>query len=230
MAAELNACTIHINTNGQCRVVMEAARRSFFSTPRAVGLALLATSGAEQETSSDLVWSDFLASHGIAIGTRGRQRVTVALLPPKTRTVSVTRRDDSGLLTCTPTFPPLMLIMLHQDGNWVRGLLYRADATRQGQMAVTASVAVLGTFPFGNVYDTGRICWGNVNPRDIRTVADFESLFFGSGFNTDLVGPGAGGGDLARATAAAPGGVLPVVAPGACSMSIASAISRVLQG
>lgn len=44
-------------------------------------------------------------------------------------------------------------------------------------------------YPFGNVYDDGRICWGGNLNKEIRTIREVEkviSTFFGSSTNDDL--------------------------------------------
>lgn len=129
-----------------------------------------------------LRWVDMLATHGVAIGTRGDSTITVAVLPPKARTVRDGDGDD-----ITITFPHLFLVMHTKPTRFVKAKLFCINEAALATIAVTADTACLSSFPWGNVYQTsGNICWGSVRHADIRTLADFEAAFFGSGFNHDL--------------------------------------------
>lgn len=52
--------------------------------------------------------------------------------------------------------------------------------------------SMLYAYPFGNVYDTGQICWGSNQLPDVTCMKDLDavvSLFFGSSTNDDLFNP-----------------------------------------
>jgi hypothetical protein len=175
------------NTARSCLVTQGDSGRSFFTTPKAFALALLG-SGAVQDaadTSSSFEWSDFLATHGIAVGRRLQDVATLAVLPSKARQVRL------GSTDYTLTFPALLMCILTSGGRFQRAGLWVPDPARISTLSVVSTTAMLASFPYGNVYrDHGGICWGSVSSADVHTLADLESLFFGSGFNSDLVDEG----------------------------------------
>jgi hypothetical protein len=204
---------IVIDTSARtCQVVTGAARRTFYSTPQAVGLALLSGGGIDMEEEGasglgvNITWTDLLASNGVAVGTRGRQVVTLGVIPAKERTVDYLTSD--GRRPLTRVFPATLLGMLMEGGRFVRGTVHLADTSRQATFAVLSQTPVLMGFPYGNIYqDSGRICWGTVRTDSIHTLADFEALFFGSGFNTDLFSTASGLRSLGQQVE---GGILPI--------------------
>ena len=210
----MNISEIHFDQTDRCRVVGRTGR-TYHSTPQAVGLALLGASPVitEEATGGRLTWHDYLSTHGVAIGTRGDLQAHLAIIPPKQRTISVIRTPrDTGQTTTdshTVTFPHLLIGLRLRRGRFEQSILMLPNMTQQASMSVASRTPLLTTFPYGNVYAGGKICWGGVSTADVHTLKDLEDLFFGSGFNHDLFDPaGAGQGGMTAAITASPQGVL----------------------
>mgnify|MGYP001575931069 FL=1 len=209
----MNISEIHFDQTDRCRVVGRTGR-TYHSTPQAIGLALLGSSPAvEEATGGRLTWHDYLSTHGVAVGTRGDLQTHLAIIPPKPRTISLlsTSRETGRTTTesHTVTFPHVLMGLRLLRGRFEQSILMLPNMTQQGNMNVTSTVSLLTTFPYGNVYAGGRICWGGVSTADIHTIKDLEDLFFGSGFNSDLFDPAsAGHAGMALTIANSPQGVL----------------------
>lgn len=180
---------IHIEPgHPTCRVIQGAARRMYFSTPHAVAMALLNTEERDEESARrDLLWTDHLASHGVAVGVRGQRVASLTVSAPHPRQVRVLNRAGAYTVVSI-TFPALLMSMLLTDGRFTRGNIMVIKPDTLPTLSVTSQTRCLTSFPWGNVYaGTGAICWGNVQGiRDIRSMAEFDALFFGTGFNGDL--------------------------------------------
>lgn len=180
---------VHGRAGGTCRVVTGASRRTYFSTPRAVGLALLASALQEEEDggSGDVEWFDFLSAHGTAVGVEGSKRIMLSLIPRRERDVQLVPARGASSIPIKVSFPPVMIGMTLDRGRFVRGNLMLAHLPHRANWGVASVTPTLAVFPYGNVYaETGAICWGTVAHTDLHTIKDLEELFFGSGFNTDL--------------------------------------------
>lgn len=232
----MNIREAHFDNTNRCRVIAGPAGRAYFTTPQALGLALLGMPvAAEDEASvpSGIAWTDYLATHGVAHGIRGNRQLHLVILPTKPRTVTWVGLNDNGTQNITEhltlTFPPMLACLLLQRGVYERASLFMANMSQQAQMNTGSPTPMLSTFPYGNVYlGTGHICWGGVRTADIRTIKDLDDLFFGTGFNRDLYdGTRAGGVSLRLAARAAVGGILPPVT-GDYSITIPSAISHLM--
>lgn len=178
------------HADNSCIVIAGPTRRAFFSTPRAVAMALLdgiheSEEAATDRASRNMNWTDLLATHGTLFGQQGQKQVTAVVLPRKERSVIVgTNMSDPPIVV---SYPPTLLALLTVGGRIHRGMVMLADVTRQAQFGVIATQPLLTPFPYGNIYnDSGYICWGTVRHSDIRSIQDLEALFFGSGFNHDL--------------------------------------------
>lgn len=83
----------------------------------------------------------------------------------------------------TVPFPSIVFYLeAGKKGNIVNSLCYAATAP------ITPNTP-LYHYPFGNVYDTGAICWGNIGLPTISALKDFEqllTLFFSAETNDDL--------------------------------------------
>jgi hypothetical protein len=177
-------------------------------------------------------WQDHLATHGIAIGMRGTQQVTVAVIPATRRTCPfITSGGVSQPFEAT--FPPLLAGVLLRDGAFVRAILHCIDPARIGApgLSVLDTTACLTHFPYGNVHPNGAICWGTIRHDGIASLATFLDLFFNSGFNADLYNGnvcGLGGGSIRAAATAAAGGILP--GPRAWEGNIPGALGTLIGG
>ena len=82
-------------------------------------------------------------------------------------------------------FPDLVFYLKAQKGNVTTSKVFALES------GDTTENAKLYRYPYGNVYDDGRICWGsnrNTIPR-VHCLKDFEkvvTLFFGAETNNDL--------------------------------------------
>lgn len=232
----MNIQSIHMDNTNRCRVVAGPSGRTFFSTPQAVGLALLGIPTPSDDASAasgNIVWTDYLATNGVAIGNRGNRRFHLVTLPAKMRTVSYTEADAAGRSVSTPlniVFPPILAGLAIHQGVHERSVLFLVDMTRQAQMNVASNVPILTTFPYGNVHETtGHICWGGVRTADIRTMQDMEDLFFGSGFNRDLYRDPTGSVASLKLMAARPGGIPPAIPANRFTITIPSAIASLMR-
>ena len=184
---ERTTSEIHVNhATGQCRITVRPSGRVYVSTAPAVGLALIGESSRFGHSLETMQWVDMLATHGVAVGLHHRKVITAAVIPAKVRTIQFTDGADTPSTTITCTFPACFLAMQVNNGGFVRATIMLVDVTRQAQLSIISHVPLLVPFPYGNVYDTGTICWGAADHADIHTLLDLETRFFGSGFNTDL--------------------------------------------
>ena len=235
----MNIQSIHIDTTNRCRVIAGPAGRTYFSTPQAVGLALLGIPAPTLDTedtlaaTTNIVWTDYLALNGVAIGQRGDRRVHLVVIPPKPRTVAYSWQDERNgpqQASLNVTFPHVLAGLLLQRNTFERGSLFLIDPAKQPQASAVSTVPMLMTFPYGNVHDiSGAICWGGVRTADIRTMRDMEDLFFGSGFNRDLYRPTVGTGNFRTIAQAAPGGVLTPPPANHHTITIPSAVSHLIR-
>lgn len=181
-----------------CEVVIGPTRRVYISSRHAVGLALLQDAADQAEGSlQGLQWVDMLISHGVAVGTRGPERFTLAVIPAQTRTVHwsgpvyANTSDPTSVYTSGVSlkvgFPPLLVMLRVKEGRYVRAFMFCVNPTALKTLSVTGTAPVLSSFPYGNVYaDGGRICWGTVEHSTLVTIDDVLHTFFESRFNTDL--------------------------------------------
>ena len=178
---------IHVLKNGRCRVFQGEARRVFYSTEEAVALALLKVNPAQEDVGS-MTWMDFLTTHGIAIGRRGTTIITMMVRPAKMRTVPwrATRHGEEPLQSLVATFPPLLILTRMVDAKLVKSFMYMIQPGKEQSLTTRGSDRCLVPFPYGNVYDYGKICWGTVATTEIAHPCEVEDLFFKSGFNGDL--------------------------------------------
>lgn len=225
---------IHLDdASPTCRVIRGASRQMYITTPVAVGMALVSgaiSSGVDDEAAvgAAITWTDMLATHGVAVGRRGTQDLTVALIPPKLRTVRW--RASETYEDITTTFPAMLIAMATQQRRFLRATMFLADLTKQARMATNSEIPCLVAFPYGNVYsESGLICWGGVEHGDILSIADLETAFFNSGFNTDLWYMGSTRTLKTLATATPAGTPLPVPT-GEWHGTIMNAIGRLARG
>lgn len=91
--------------------------------------------------------------------------------------------DDSIVLL---PFPSLIFMTEVKSGKMVTSRVY---AVKERYRAVNDGTE-LYMFPYGNVYQTGRICWGgNHDVFDVRSITDVELVierFFSAVMNNDL--------------------------------------------
>lgn len=206
---------------GVCEVVEGGSGRTFRATTHAVAIALLGAESPEDAASAatgEIQWSDYLSTHGLAVGTRGKRQYVLGVIPAKERTVNYTGPLDtanaSRSLTCQ--FPPILLGLM-REGTGPKSFRNAVVFTlphgvNMTTLGVTVGANVAASFPYGNVYSgAGRICWGNVPHNHIQTIKDLEDLFFGSDFNGDLYV--AGGGRLISLARANKGKPMPAPAP-----------------
>lgn len=83
-------------------------------------------------------------------------------------------------------FPVLVFYFMVLDGRMTFSKCY---AMKKGSVTEDS---ILYHYPFGNVYDDGKICWGKNKLPEIKRMKELEtlvSLFFGSPTNNDLYNP-----------------------------------------
>ena len=187
-----------------CEVTVGESRRVYLTSRRALGIALLqehAANEADSSAASNVVWTDMLATHGVAVGVAGRERITVAVIPETKRTVSwtgtlFTHATDAvgrpaSARTLEVTFPPCVLMLRITGMQYTKGTLSCVKPDALKTLSVHSDARVLTPFPYGNVYPSGsRICWGTVAHATLNTAEAVLETFFQSGFNNDLFDTG----------------------------------------
>ena len=100
---------IHL-TNGLCKIIQGNARRVFYSTEEAVGLALLKLHGVNN-IAREMCWVDFLSTKGLAVGMAGNKVFTLLTIPANKRTITYAHygSDLSEGRDYVVTFPPCLL-------------------------------------------------------------------------------------------------------------------------
>ena len=183
-----------------CEVTVGESRRVYLTTRSAVGIALLQEAMTESpvDAVSQCVWTDMLATHGVAIGVRPQERVVVAVIPEAKRTVKWTgplyasAADAVGRPVTEQVlellFPPcLAMLKISATQQYLKGTLSCVKPDAVKTLSVQSDAHVLAPFPYGNVYTSGhRICWGTVVHSTVNTVEALLQSFFQSGFNNDL--------------------------------------------
>jgi hypothetical protein len=142
----------------------------------AIQAALNASNGqATEDRTAPRRWLD-LCPFGVAVSVRGTTQRMVLIEPPKERPIRYEGRDQVE----TWRLPHLLWVLDYQlTGQHMSSALFmleRAPAT------ILDSVNVY-SFPHGNVYQGGKICWGEVR---VHGPATIPNAFFGSTFNGDL--------------------------------------------
>ena len=178
---------IHITPDGLCKVIQGKSRRVFYSTEEAIGLALLKINPAQ--VGPTVNWIDFLDSKGLAIGAVGDKALTLLTVPAKERTLPWRRGTISRELKVT--MPPLLIATRFIKGRLNKAQIWLIRPGFEEKLSTASSDPCLSPFPYGNVYNTGIICWGTTVIRDISHPNEVEGVFFHSGFNGDLWSGGA---------------------------------------
>ena len=172
---------------GKCKVIYGPAKRIVHTTEQAVGLVLLGmanrTGGAPSQ------WQDFLQTHGIAVGQSGNKALTLYVSQAKQRTI-LYRVGTTGGSKLVVTIPTLLIATAFEQGRLVHSKIFVIKAGLEHKLTTTLTEPILTAFPYGNVHDDGRVCWGSASTRDIKTPMDMEEIFFGSAFNHDLFNRG----------------------------------------
>ena len=187
-----------------CEVTVGTSRRVYLTSRRAVGMALLQESANESSPESDVVWTDMLTSHGVAIGTADRARIVVAVIPEAKRTVTWTgtvftsptdaigRPGEPCILELT--FPPCVAMLRITGNQYAKASLSCVKPDALKTLSVRSDASALASFPYGNVYASeSRVCWGTVEHATVNTIEALLDTFFQSGFNNDLFSAGACG-------------------------------------
>lgn len=215
---------IHIKS-GVCKVIEGPARQVRYTTEEAVGLALLKINRNASRVA--LVWNDFLASRGVAMGMSSKNMLTAMVLPAQTRDIEWRRNSSKHLLKLT--FPACLLLVNFEGPTLRKSSLWVIKPGMEGKLGINDPDGVLCAFPYGNVYSHGGICWGTTLTRDCHSPGEIEQAFFTSGFNGDLWYPQQfeGTGDTLPAHVAAHGSILAAPAASQCNKSVSSAVQEV---
>lgn len=228
----MHSITFPPGTQGIAEVTVGPQKRVFRTTSRAVAVAMLGSQNEDENAAGaagEVIWSDFLRTHGIAVGSRGPNSYILAVLPAKERTVNYTgpREWDTDSANITVAFPPMLVALHLLKGAFRNAILFCISPGLEKTLQISNTANVGLSFPYGNVYGgTGAICWGSVPHAHIKSIADFEELFFGSNFNGDLYS--AGGGRLSSlARGVKKGQMLPL---GAANTSIPAIVQRLVAG
>jgi hypothetical protein len=114
-------------------------------------------------------------------GTKNSYLIGVQV-PAKVRTAEF--RLDNGLCTMTVPFPEILFIFMVREGQIIDSKLFACIPP------IGRSYDRLYRFPFGNVYDTGVICWGGIVLPKINEPIVFDGVigrFFTCVFSGHLV-------------------------------------------
>ena len=173
---------IHIDKQNICKVIQGEARRVFYSTPEAIGLALLKINPAEHHAQVD--WVDFLATHFVAFAAQENKSLTLFFMPSQQRTI--THGRDGASQEYVTTFPHLLFGVRMTAGVMTKTSVWVIQPNMERKLSLASRDLVLCAFPYGNVYDHGGVCWGTTQTQDIRHPQDVVEFFFRSAFNGDL--------------------------------------------
>jgi hypothetical protein len=138
---------------------------------------LVATEGTT--TLDTTSWTNLLAVAGVAIGVSTAFKVVIYVQAPQVRAFVSSRRPSEPTKIQTP--------YLAWIGVWnIAGRLVSNSLLCSATSILTLETEVCA-WPFGNGYESGKVCWGevqvNVIPERIQTLS---TLFFESRFNRDL--------------------------------------------
>ncbi len=197
---DIHSITFPPGTSGVAEIIAGPTKRSYRTTTHAVAMALLGSQNEDETAASqagEIIWQDFLATHGIAVGTRGKRSYILAVSPSRERTVSyVGPRDVAGAGNLTVQYPPILFGMAREGTgpkSFRKAVVFVLGSSDLSRLSVTGTGNVGVAFPYGNVYNTtGYVCWGTTPHMHVQSVKDMEDLFFGSSFNGDLYGMSAG--------------------------------------
>lgn len=188
MAASLTEDTIITipAAGGAARVEVPGGRGGrdvFFCAPNVVGQLL--ANIEEGAGLSRTTWIDLLGATtpGIAISRGGGRNAVWTVLAFPARQKQVRHVDYAQLTWNLP--PTTWVVKWNTAGGHVTSWLF-AGPTRITSVTDTQRVVA---FPFGNVYDHGQVCWGNVvlTTLNISDPLAIDNVFFASRFNHDLV-------------------------------------------
>jgi hypothetical protein len=223
--AQTSELEIHLK-DGLCKVIEGTARRTYFSTSEAVGLALLGMNQGSVTTS--VKWMDFLASKGLAFGATGKESFTIMVIPEKEREISY-QRGSGASLRLKVTYPQLIMAVRMINEKVNKTMFFVLKAGEEKKLTITSTSNVMAPFSYGNVYEHGGVCWGNTVIKDIVHPADVEGAFFESAFNGDLFHSSTWGGrdasfpELVERT----GGKLPVPVAGQFTKSMVGVVQDI---
>lgn len=116
-------------------------------------------------------------------GVDGSKYFVIIEVPASKRPTLLRDRQNNQILSQDVPIPNLVF------GFYVEGEMLRTSYCFSTQMGVTGLDTPLYHFPLGNVFDDGRICWGNADVSLLRTMFEISQLphiFFEAPFNGDL--------------------------------------------
>ncbi len=168
--------SIHMHDDGRVRMIREETDQP--QKVKHVALQDLIEAFQDQTMSSPLL------PPGTVQYWRGSSNETLAVFTPAhKRTMLLCGREYKDM----PVPPTLFVFQLYRYedslsiGNSAVFVL-KDDFRGEGTW--------LHKFPYGNVFDDNRICWGEVNPglKSVYQVGSLVDMFLGSDFNLDLSG------------------------------------------
>lgn len=165
----------------QVQIPEQGGHALYYCTPRQLGEIL----GQVENTVVGAPWIDLLGATtpGVALQTTGNRKVRIVMSFPERRQQMMVGEDDQRLITIPPV---VWLTEWHMDTTHLeRAFLWVSEARIVTISAITRVMA----WPFGNVYDHGAVCWGQVPVRHL-TYTDptaVDVLFFTTPFNDDLL-------------------------------------------
>lgn len=194
---DIHSISFPPGTHGIAQIIVGPTKRTYMTTTHAVAMALLGSQGDEEAADSragEITWQDHLATHGIAVGSRGRVVYTLAISPSQERMIHYTGALDPNMSQerrITALFPPILFGMAQNQAGgaraFSRAVVFALGSSDRSRLTATGTGSIGVAFPYGNVYTgAGNICWGSVPHSQVRTIRDLEMLFFGSDFNGDL--------------------------------------------
>lgn len=177
---------------GRCKIKDGSTGRIYSTTEEALGLYLLRLNPAQVNAGGAVTWVDQLAKRGIAVGTQADRLLTLTVFPSQKRTIAF-GRGDSTREEFTVVLPEILMPAMFKDGRLFKALMYVLRPGTREKLNVNSTETLLAGYPFGNVYNTGAICWGSTHLKDVKTPDDAYEAFFNSAFNGDLYSYNSGG-------------------------------------
>lgn len=179
---QLHADCVNLQWNNQANVglLQIPAVSNLPAVSRYVKLETLFTAGLAHIRNTDadnhpMEWIDMLQGVGVLIGHNQREQAVFYLKPAHQRIIRY------GELALDVLVPATIL-----GATWTSGNFNDAFVFVVKEMAPAVKVI---PWPWGNVYERGKICWGNaVRPRlTPSTIKQLEPAFWETPFNRDLL-------------------------------------------
>lgn len=175
------------------------------SSKRAAGdfVLLQVADDCGQVIQKRVTFEDYLEALNGSV-TEGEEFATLGTLPKGYFNGAVAKTANSKAVRVSVVVPAGVRPLFFQNEEYMvpfPTLVFFGESNKDGRWVETRCFAIKGdgtfptgkekllNYPFGNVYDSGQICWGGNNLPPAQSMADMDALvalFLGSPTNNDL--------------------------------------------